>query len=189
MENWGEVNLITRPRRFGKSLNMSMLKSFFEIGGDATRFEWLKILQEKELCERYMGKFPVISISLKSVAGLDYETASVALRHLIGIEAMRLSFLEVSEQLSADEKKIYRAIVDVEKDVFSMTDDILVTSLQVLTQLLEKHYGCKVILLIDEYDVPLDKAFQAGYYEKTVSLVRNLFGSALKSNGSLFLLY
>lgn len=182
---WGEVNLFTRPRRFGKSLNMSMLQAFFEIGGDKTLFEGLQIMQEKELCREYMGQFPVVAVSLKSVDGLTFETACSAMRSVIGLEAMRFSYLLDSACLTVDEKEMYRALVEVKNGRFTMPDSALLTSLQTLSLLLAKHYGRKVILLIDEYDVPLDKAFQAGYYTQMVSLIRNMFGNALKTNISL----
>ncbi|WP_346697709.1 AAA family ATPase [Catenibacillus scindens] len=186
LENWGKVNLFTRPRRFGKTLNMSMLKYFFEVGGDPALFDGLKITRERDLCEKYMGKFPVISISLKSVDGLDFRAACAALCRLIGNEALRFSFLSESDKLSSDDKELYNGLTVIKDGKFLMTDDILVDSLKTLSQLLYKHYGRKVILLIDEYDVPLDKAFQAGYYDKMVSLIRNLLGNALKTNDSLY---
>ena len=189
LQNWGEVNLFTRPRRFGKTLNMSMLKSFFEIGSDPALFDGLKIAQEKEWCEEYMGKFPVISISLKSVDGLDFKTALAALKTVIGNEAIRFQFLKESEKLSAEEKEAYARLIKVgsgEDGIYAMTDKVAAAGLQMLSQLLARHYGRKVILLIDEYDVPLDKAFQGGYYDEMVSLIRNLFGNALKTNDSLY---
>ena len=186
LQNWGKVNLFTRPRRFGKSLNMSMLKNFFEIGNIPELFAGLKIVEEKELCEKYMGKFPVISISLKSVDGLKYEAAVAALRRVIGNEACRFDFLAESERLGQNDKGLYSGLTDVKDGKFLMTDDLLTDSLQTLSQLLEKHYGQKVILLLDEYDVPLDKAFQGGYYDEMVSLIRNLLGNALKTNDSLY---
>ena len=188
LQNWGEVNLFTRPRRFGKSLNMSMLKSFFEIGSDKTLFEGLKITQEKALCKEYMGKFPVISISLKSVDGLSFEAASAALRTVIGNEAGRFRFLLESDMLDEEDKNAYRRLIRVEMESeasYAMSDSTLTDSLKTLSRLLVRHYGRKVILLIDEYDVPLDKAFQAGYYEEIVSLIRNLFSNALKTNDDL----
>ncbi len=185
LHNWGKVNLFTRPRRFGKSLNMSMLKSFFEIGCDKRLFDGLNISEETELCEAYMGRFPVISITLKGVDALNYEGARAALCSVIGMEALRFPFLSESSRLSEKERELYRQLTEVntaQNAMFGMTDTILVTSLRVLSQLLAKHYGSKVIILIDEYDVPLDKAFQAGYYDEMVSLLRNLFGNALKTN-------
>ena len=186
LQNWGKVNLFTRPRRFGKSLNMSMLKCFFEIGSVPALFDGLKIMHETELCEKYMGKFPVISISLKSVDGLKYETAVAALRRIIGNEARRFLFLSESDQLGQADKELYYGLTAIKEGSFMMTDDILADSLKTLSQLLARHYGQKVILLIDEYDVPLDKAFQAGYYDEMVSLIRNLLGNALKTNDSLY---
>lgn len=188
LQNWGEVNLFTRPRRFGKSLNMSMLKSFFEIGSDKMLFEGLKITQEKALCKEYMGKFPVISISLKSVDGLSFEAASAALRTVIGNEAGRFRFLLESDMLDEEDKNAYRRLIRVEMESeasYAMSDSTLTDSLKTLSRLLVRHYGRKVILLIDEYDVPLDKAFQSGYYEEMVSLIRNLFSNALKTNDDL----
>ena len=189
LQNWGKVNLFTSPRRFGKSLNMSMLKCFFEIGIDPALFDGLKIAQEKSLCEKYMGRFPVISISLKSVDGLNFESASVALRTIIGNEAGRFRFLRDSDKLTNDEKEAYAQLTEVgssQGGVYTMTGKMAEASLQTLSLLLEKHYGQKVILLIDEYDVPLDKAFQAGYYDEMVRLIRNLLGNALKTNDSLY---
>lgn len=189
LQNWGEVNLFTRPRRFGKSLNMSMLKCFFEIGSDPALFDGLKIMQETELCEKYMGKFPVISISLKSVDGRSFESASAALRTVIGNEAGRFRFLNDSDKLTHDEKEAYAQLTKVgasQGGVYAMTEEMAAAGLKTLSQLLVRHYGQKVILLIDEYDVPLDKAFQAGYYDEMVSLIRNLLGNALKTNDSLY---
>ena len=189
LQNWGEVNLFTRPRRFGKSLNMSMLKSFLEIGRDPTLFDGLEISREEKLCEEYMGRFPVISISLKNVDGQTFEAASAKLRNVIGKEAMRFQFLLESERLSDAEKDSYRKLIRIEEDsqaIFDMADAVLTDSLQTLSQLLSKHYDRKVVLLIDEYDVPLDKAFQNNYYDEMVLLIRSLFGSVLKTNDSLY---
>ena len=189
LQNWGKVNLFTRPRRFGKSLNMSMLKCFFEIGGDQTLFEGLKITEEKSLCEEYMGKFPVISISLKSIDGPDFEAASAALRTVIGDEAGRFRFLRESSSLDEEEKNAYVRLINVEMKsdaTYEMSYAALIDSLKTLSRLLAKHYHRKVILLIDEYDVPLDKAFQAGYYDEMVSLIRNMFGNVLKTNDNLY---
>ncbi|MCI9180298.1 MAG: AAA family ATPase [Lachnospiraceae bacterium] len=186
LQNWGEVNLFTRPRRFGKSLNMSMLKCFFEVECAPELFDGLKIMQEKALCEKYMGKFPVISISLKSVDGLNFQAASAALRRVIGNEACRFSFLPESSRLGQDDKELYYGLTAIKNGSFLMTDDILADSLRTLSQLLFKHYGQKVILLIDEYDVPLDKAFQTGYYDEMASLIRNMLGNALKTSDSLY---
>ena len=189
LQNREEVNLFIRPRCFGKTLNLSMIKCFFEIGCDRTLFNDLKIMQEKELCENYMGQFPVIFISLKSVDGLNYEAANAALCNVIGREALRFQFLQKSNRLSEEEKNSYRRLIKIGSDsqaFFDMTDAVLTDSLQILTQLLEKHYNHKVILLIDEYDVPLDKAFQQGYYDEMVSLLRNMLGNVLKTNDALY---
>ena len=186
LARWGKVNLFTRPRRFGKTLNMSMLKEFFAIDGDARLFEGLEISKERELCEKYMGRFPVISITLKNVAGLTYQEACAALRRVIGNEARRFGCLLKSELLDAGDKDMYRALTDIKDGRFTMADEILVDSLRTLSQLLAKHYGKKVILLLDEYDVPLDKAFQGGYYAEMVSLLRNMLGGALKTNPNLY---
>jgi len=189
LQNWGEVNLFTRPRRFGKSLNMSMLKCFFEVGADPALFDGLKIMQEKELCEKYMGKFPVISISLKDVDGRDFESASAALRTIIGNEAARFRFLNSSDRLTDDEKESYAQLTEVgssQGGIYTMTEKVAAASLKTLSQLLSRHFGQKVILLIDEYDVPLDKAFQSGYYDEMLNLIRNLLGNALKTNESLY---
>lgn len=188
LRDWGEVNLFTRPRRFGKTLNMSMLKCFFEIGTDKSLFDGLKIAENKELCAEYQGQFPVIFISLKSVDGLTFASAVAALRTLIGNEASRFQFLRDSDKLSDEEKALYRQLVQTgtaQGGIYAMTDEALSASLNTLSQLLDKHYGRKVVILIDEYDVPLDKAFQGGYYDEMVSLIRNLFGNALKTNDSL----
>ena len=189
LQNWGEVNLFTRPRRFGKTLNMSMLRNFFEVGSDPALFDGLKIAQEKELCEKYMGKFPVISISLKSVGGLKYDSAVAALRTVIGNEAGRFRFLRDSAKLDEDDKNSYNQLINVEvkgNSKYAIPEDALIDSLKTLAQLLEKHYGQKVILLLDEYDVPLDKAFRNGYYDEMVNLIRSLFDNALKTNDSLY---
>ena len=185
VETGGEVTLFTRPRRFGKTLNMSMLRSFFEIDADESLFDGLYITKNKELCEEYMGKYPVISLSLKSVDGLTFEDAKYRMTELIGLEAERFGFLEDSEHLSENEKKRYKAIISLNNGMNTMNEKMLISSLQVLSQLLYKHFGKKVIILIDEYDVPLDKAFQNGFYREMVSLIRGLFGMALKTNDSL----
>ena len=178
---WGKVNLFTRPRRFGKTLNMSMLKSFFEIGTDASLFEGLAVSKEKALCETYMGKYPVVFVSLKGVDGLTFDTAYRALSEIIRKEALRLQFLSDSERLTADETKSLKRILSEE-----YTDADIRGSLLMLCSLLEKHYGQKPILLIDEYDVPLDKAYQRGYYPQMIDLIRAMFQAALKTNDSLF---
>lgn len=184
-ENWSKVNLFTRPRRFGKTLNMSMLKSFFEIGADRTLFDGLYIPRNQKLCEEYMGKYPVIFLSLKGIDGLSFEAAKYRLTELIGVEAERFAFLADSEKLTENERSKYRAIIHLVNGKYSMDEDMLVSSLQTLSQLLCRHYGQKAIILIDEYDVPLDKAFQHGYYKEMVSLIRGLFGQALKTNDDL----
>ena len=180
LNNWGKVNLFTRPRRFGKTLNMSMLKSFFEIGTDKTLFDGLAISEEKELCEAYMGKFPVVFVSLKDVDGLTFENAYGKLRDILRAEISRLSFLMQSEQIVEDDKYSFERFLR-EQDTL---DDVQ-KSLKMLSSLLYQHYGQKVILLIDEYDVPLDKAFQHGYYKEMVALIRSLFSRALKTNDFL----
>lgn len=188
LDNWGEVNLFTRPRRFGKSLNMSMLKYFFEYGSDASLFDGLEIAGEEELVTKYMGKFPVISITLKGASAMDYQGAHAMLRSIIGNEAMRFQFLTESSRLSRREKEQYEQLVTIDvgsRQGFLMPDEVLQDSLRILTQLLQKHYGQKAILLIDEYDVPLDKAQHSGYYDEMADLIRKLFGQALKSNDSL----
>lgn len=186
LENIGKVNLFTRPRRFGKTLNMSMLKYFFEVDSDATLFDGLEISREKELCEEYMGKFPVISVSLKDVGGSNYNEAIEMLRGVIGKEALRFQFLMQSEVLSDIERRRYEALIELnEKKEYAMSDNILIDSLLLLSNLLQKHYAKNVVLLIDEYDVPLDKAYQSGYYDKMVNFIRIMFGKALKTNDSL----
>ena len=181
LASWGKVNLFTRPRRFGKTLNMSMLKCFFEISGDKSIFDGLAVSQDKTLCEMYMGKYPVVFVSLKGVDGLTFEDAYERLRLVIRNEAFRLGVLRDSTAISTEEKSAYIRIVE-EKD----TSSDIVDSLKMLCTLLEKHYGQKVILLIDEYDVPLDKAYAHGYYEQMIDLIRAMFGAALKTNDSLF---
>ena len=192
LENPGKVNLFTRPRRFGKTLNISMLKYFFEAGSDVmpfengTLFKDLEISKEKELCEEYMGKFPVISITLKGATGESFEDAKVMLRRIIGKEAMRFRFLLESDRIDDAERSQYEALVSMDKTgAFTMSDELLKDSLQTLSQLLQRHYGQSVIILVDEYDVPLDKAFQSGYYDSMVELIKVLFGNAFKTNDSL----
>ena len=181
LAGWGKVNLFTRPRRFGKTLNMSMLKCFFEIGTDKSLFDGLAVSKEKALCETYMGKYPVVFVSLKGVDGLTFETAYRALCSIIRREALRLEFLLDSDKLTENEKKSLNRILTGEYDDQDIRD-----SLQMLCTLLEKHYGQKPILLIDEYDVPLDKAYYHGYYPQMIDLIRAMFQSALKTNSSLF---
>ena len=185
VETGGEVTLFTRPRRFGKTLNMSMLKAFLETGADVSLFEGLYIAENKALCDEYMGKYPVIFLSLKSVEGLNFEAAKYRITELIGREAQRFDFLLESDNLSDDEKLQYKAITGMQNGKFSMDEDILGSSIQILSYLLCKHFGQKAVILIDEYDVPLDKAFENGYYREMVSLIRGLFGMALKTNDSL----
>ena len=186
LEQWGKVNLFTRPRRFGKSLNMSMLRCFFEIGADSSLFDGLYISQKSELCEKYMGKFPVLFLSLKNVDGLTFEDARYHLTELVGREASRFRFLLDSHELNEDDKDIYRALILLQNGRYSMDARSLSSALQTLSYLLHKHYGQKTIIIIDEYDVPLDKAFQHGYYREMVALIRGLFGQALKTNDSLY---
>lgn len=180
LNNWGKVNLFTRPRRFGKTLNMSMLKSFFEIGTDKALFADLTISKETALCERYMGKFPVVFLSLKGVEGLTFEDAYRMLRRILLSEVRRLSYLADSEKISENDKTTFMRLLKEQDGVDDVQD-----SLRVLSELLCKHYDKKAILLIDEYDVPLDKAFQHGYYKEMVSLIRSLFGQVLKTNDFL----
>ena len=180
LTQWGKVNLFTRPRRFGKSLNMSMLQSFFEIGKDKTLFDGLRISDNQELCEKYQGKFPVVFVSLKGINGATYEEARRFLIKTINEEARRLSVLSDSTELDETDHELLTQLKKKE-----MTNDSLVYSIRELTELLEKHYGSKVIVLIDEYDVPLAKANENGYYDEMVLLIRNLFENALKTNSSL----
>ena len=181
LNNWGKVNLFTRPRRFGKSLNMSMLKNFFEIGSDPSLFEDLKIAEETALCQEYMGRFPVISISLKGIGAGNYQTARNLIVKIINEEARRLQFLMDSRNLSGRDKELFTQLM--EKD---MTDETLMFSLREFSELLYKHYGKKVIILIDEYDVPLAKANEQGYYDEMIFLIRNMFEQALKTNEYLY---
>ena len=192
LENMALVNLFTRPRRFGKTLNMSMLKHFFEISSDTmpfdtcSLFDGLEISKEKELCDKYMGKFPVISISLKNAASNSFETAKKKVCSIIGDEASRFMFLAQSDRLSAIDHKRYEIITELnDLGEFAMSDELLENSLLILTRLLHKYYGQKTILLIDEYDVPLDYAYRSGYYDDMVGLIRALFGAAFKTNDSL----
>ena len=180
-ESEDQVTLITRPRRFGKSLNLDMLKTFFEIGTDAALFENLKISEEKELCEQYMGRYPVVSISLKDVGGEDFQTAYETLSTVVSEEASRLDFLMESSRLMQYDKARFERLA--ENRLEKPSD--LYNSLKLLTRLLRKHYGVSAIVLIDEYDVPLDKAYQNGYYPQMVSLIRSIFSQALKTNENL----
>lgn len=185
LENWSKVNLFTRPRRFGKTLNMSMLKSFFEIGTDTALFDGLYISQNEELCKEYMGKYPVIFLSLKGVDGLTFEEARSALCELIAGEVRRFKFLLNSSRLDNAEKNIYRDLISLQGEQETTLATKLKFSLKKISELLYQHYGQKTIVLIDEYDVPLDKAFQHGYYREMVALIRGLFGEALKTNDFL----
>lgn len=170
LNKWSKVNLFTRPRRFGKSLNMSMLKAFFEIGCDEGLFAGLKIAEETMLCENYMGRFPVVSISLKGIEEKDYQTARNLIVKVINEEARRLQFLLESSRLTSKDKELFSGLLEKEMD-----NETLVFSLRELSELLHKHYGEKVIILIDEYDVPLAKANEHGYYDQMTMLIRNLF--------------
>lgn len=185
LKNWSKVNLFTRPRRFGKSLNMSMLKSFFEVGTDAALFDGLYISQNKELCEKYMGKYPVVFLSLKGVEGLTFEEAQFSLCELVTGEIRRFKFLLNSDKLDSYEKNIYRDLISLQEGQGTLLTTKLKFSLKKISELLYKHYNRKVIVMIDEYDVPLDKAFQHGYYREMVALIRGLFGEAFKTNDFL----
>ncbi len=182
LNQWGKVNLFTRPRRFGKTLNMSMLRYFFQIGTDKTLFDGLYISHNTELCEEYMGRYPVVFLTLKNVDGISYENAVYRLKELVGVEAERFTFLLSSDKLTENEKERYRAIIELQGGKFSMDEEVLTSSLRTISQLLCKHYGKQTIVLIDEYDVPLDKAFQHGYYKEMAALIRSFFGQVLKSN-------
>lgn len=182
LDSWGKVNLFTRPRRFGKSLNMSMLRYFFEIGTDKTLFDGLHILQRKDLCDEYMGRFPVVFLTLKGVDGLTFEKATNKLIKIVALEAERFIFLKNSDKLTDNEKQRYCALVKMQDGKYAMDEDTLESALQTLSELLYRHYGQKVVILVDEYDVPLDKAYQNGYYKEMVSMIRSLFGEALKTN-------
>ena len=175
LQNWGKVNLFTRPRRFGKTLNMSMLKNFFEIGTDPTLFEGLYIAQNRELCDAYLGQHPVIFLSLKGVEGLTFEAAKDMLKIMIRNEADRYYELKKSEKITEEDQQQFDQLL-------LGTEEALTDSIRTLSKLLYKHYGKKAVIIIDEYDVPLDKAFQNGYYREMVSLIRGLFGQALKTN-------
>ena len=190
LEHFGKINLFTRPRRFGKTLNMSMLKYFFEIGTDSSIFEGLEISKEKELCAQYMGKYPVISITLKGATGENFVEAREMLRRIIGNAAMHFQFLLQSEQLTEIERNRYKALINIDNTgIYTMSDELLKDSLLILSQLLQKHYNQNIVILIDEYDVPLDKAYQSGYYDAMVELIRALFGNAFKTNNCLYLAF
>ncbi len=185
LQNWAKVTLFTRPRRFGKTLNMSMMRYFFEIGTDKTLFDGLYISHNKELCDAHMGKYPVIYMSLKDVEGLSYDEAFQVFSRIIGNEICRVSFLADSDKLTFFEREQFKGLLRIENGKFIFDKDTFTASLKLLSQLLYKHYGQKVVIIIDEYDVPLDKAYQNGYYTEMVSLIRGLFGQALKTNDSL----
>ncbi len=188
IEGRGYVNLFTRPRRFGKSLNMSMLKSFFEIGTDKSLFDGLKITKEKELCEKYMGQYPVISVSFKNVEGQNYQAALLRMKKAIGDEASRFDFLRNSDRLSEDEKIKFGQLTAADPSgcsVYSMSEDIVIGSLNTLSSLLAKHFQKKCIILIDEYDVPLAKANKMKYYDDMIVLIRGMLNEALKTNPNL----
>ena len=178
LQNWGKVNLFTRPRRFGKTLNMSMLKSFFEIGTDSSLFEGLYISNNTELCNEYMGKYPVILLSLKGVDGLTFSKSKEMLSEIIKEEADRHYYLKNSEKLTQEDRISFQSIL-------TGTDENIENSLKTLSRFLYKHYDRKTIIIIDEYDVPLDKAFQNGYYKEMVALIKGIFGQALKTNDFL----
>ncbi len=180
-----KVSLFTRPRRFGKTLNMSMLKCFLEIGCDKSLFDGLYISYNKEICKQHMGKYPVIFLTLKGVEALNFNVAKRRFADLIKEEARRFSFLETSNKLDEYDKRNYVSLFKTTNEEYANNDSILAFSLKTLSSLLYKHYGEKVVLLIDEYDVPLDKAFQNGYYRDMVDLIRGMFGNALKTNESL----
>ena len=182
LDSWGKVNLFTRPCRFGKSLNMSMLRYFFEIGTDMTLFNGLHIMQRKDFCDEYMGRFPVVFLTLKGVDGLTFEKATNKLIKIVALEAERFIFLKNSDKLTDNEKQRYCALVKMQDGKYVMDEDTLESALQTLSELLYRHYGQKVVILVDEYDVPLDKAYQNGYYKEMVSMIRSLFGEALKTN-------
>lgn len=183
--NWGEVNLFTRPRRFGKTLNMSMLKYFFEIGTDRSLFDGLHISSNEKICSEHMGKYPVIFLSLKNAEGLNFDTAKYQMVELIAREAERFPFLAKDTNLSDRDREKYRVLTAFADGHYQMSDDVLYGSLQTFSELLYKHFNQKTVILIDEYDVPLDKAFQHGYYREMVALIRALFGRALKTNEAL----
>ena len=182
LDGWGKVNLFTRPRRFGKTLNMSMLRYFFEIGADASLFDGLQITRNKKLCEEFQGKYPVIFLSFKNVEGLTFADAQYRLTELIAGEAERFAFLAQSDKLTENEKSLYRGLTAVREGRYALAGEVLASALQTLSKLLSKHYGQKTVILLDEYDVPLDKAFQNGYYQEMVALIRGMLGQALKTN-------
>ena len=180
LNNWGAVNLFTRPRRFGKTLNMSMLEHFFSLNGDKRIFDGLEISKEPALCEEYMGKYPVVSISLKGMDGASYEMAFRMGARAVRRAASKVQYLLGSDALTESDKREYQSLLDSSMDEAAFCD-----SLRILSEMLEKHHNRKVILLIDEYDVPLAKAHANGYYDRMISLIRSLLGEALKTNSSL----
>ena len=166
-----------------------MLRCFLEIGCDTSLFDGLEISKEKTLCEQYRGRFPVISISLKSVNGNDFPSARALICSVIVNEAMRFYYLLDSDRITPEEKAIYRQLITVDNantGVYAMSDAALMGSMRTLSSLLQKHFQQKVIILIDEYDVPLAKANENGYYDPMVNLIRNIFEAALKTNDSLY---
>lgn len=185
INNCGKVNIFTRPRRFGKSLNMSMLKCFFEIGTDTSLFNGLYISDNKELCEKYMDKYPVISLTLKDIEGLDFKEALKRFSELIGCEANRFDFLLNSDRLSSTDKERYSSLIALNNGKYSMDEDVLTSSLKLLSSLLYKHYNQRVIILIDEYEAALYNAFNNGYYDEMVSLIMSMYANALKGNEAL----
>lgn len=178
----GLVNLFTRPRRFGKSLNMSMLKYFFEIGNDQAIFEGLEISKEKELCDQYQGKFPVISVSLKGAKAGNYEDAKAMMKYIMAAESRRLYDRMSEDKLSEKQKEQMKSLMSD-----NMKDTELMTALWILSSILKEYYGKKVIILIDEYDVPLDKAFENNYYNEMIILLRNMLEQSLKTNDNLYM--
>ena len=189
LDNWAEVNLFTRPRRFGKTLNMSMLQYYFEDKRDqftgekidnSYLFEGLNIKAEGEKYTKYMGKYPVINLSLKSAKQPTYKMAYESLIDEIMKEYRRHNFILNSDKLLQSEKKIFLDISNGEAKEIEYAK-----SLQFLSSCLEKYFGSKTIILIDEYDVPLENAFFEGFYDEMISFIRSLFESALKTNPSL----
>lgn len=185
IDNIGKVNLFTRPRRFGKTLNMSMLKYFFDVDTNPSLFNGLYISGNKELCAKYLGKYPVIFITLKNVDGLSFTEAKDRLINVVSYEAKRFSYILDADNLSIDEKNSYKAITNMVNGAFVMDEKILLRSLKTLSELLCKYHNQRTVILIDEYDVPLDKAYNHGYYKEMVSLIRGMFGDSLKTNDAL----
>lgn len=185
INNCGKVNIFTRPRRFGKSLNMSMLKCFFEIGTDTSLFNDLYISNNIKLCEKHLGKYPVISLTLKNIDGLNFNEALNGFVEIIGHEAERFDFLLDSDRLSPSDKERYGSLIAINNGKYSMDKRMLVTSLESLSYLLYKHYNQRVIILIDEYETPLYNAFNSGYYDEMVSLIMSMYANALKGNKAL----